>query len=489
MQGVPVLATGFGGQASLTSRTAMGLIDYEFTASESHLGLADSVWVEPSVEHLANLMKTWSIAPPHFLQQLAKQAQVDYRYPLSWLDVVQSTKTAVQKVCDQSVSELPQIAWVSTWNSPCGIATYSQNLTRAFYRERLKIYANSDAQIVDVDEAHVLRTWVRGQNNYGDLAKEILLQGAQIAIIQSQSGLMSLSGLCTLLADLQSAKVMTYVTLHNTYDWFGPQAPHLSAIHRQILTQVTRLLVHTLEDLNRLKQAGFVANVTYFPHGIYDSPKEEAITSREYWGIPKTSPVIASFGFLMPHKGQQVLLEALAQLPAPYDQTHLLMLNTVLPDPVSQGEWVACQEKIQDFGLGGRVHAELNFLPESLALRHLALADAIIFPYQHTEESASGAVRMGLATRRPVIVTPLAIFKDVSRVSYQLAGFDASAIQNGLIHVLAGIAHKAPQASYAIEAEQMLRARNWSSLSLRLKNMVEGESLDIFDYQIMVSPS
>jgi hypothetical protein len=31
-----------------------------------------------------------------------------------------------------------------------------------------------------------------------------------------------------------------------------------------------------------------------------------------------------------------------------------------------------------------------------------------------------------------------------------------------------------------------LNARDWYNLSLRLKNMVEGEYLDIFDYEVMV---
>jgi glycosyltransferase involved in cell wall biosynthesis len=349
------------------------------------------------------------------------------------------------------------------------------------------VFANTDAQALELDETYVTRCWMRGQERYPELAQAILAKGAKIAIVQSQPGLMSLSGLCDLLAALQAGQVATYVTLHNTRDWFAAEAPSLTGGQRHALSGATRLLVHTLEDMNRLKRAGFIDNVVYFPHGIYDSPKPEQMTAKSYWQIPEASPVIATFGFLMPHKGQQVLLEALAQLPPPYDQTHLLMLNTVLPEPGSQGEWQACQEKINALGLQARVHVETQFLVEAVALQHLAMADAIVFPYQYTKESASGAVRMGLATRRPVVVTPLAIFDDVAPVSYRLAGTDVTAITNGLLDLLGKYRGNGAIPEFLDQAHQMLAARDWVMLSKRLKNMVEGEYFDVFGPDLLSS--
>ena len=484
-QGVPVIATGFGGQVSLTARAAMALIDYDFAPSGSHLGLMDSVWVEPRVDHLASLMSAWASAPPALLQQIAAQAQASYAYPKSWKDVAQLTQTAVTTVRERALPALPKIAWVSTWNSPCGIATYSENLARSFARERLHIYANSDAQALEADGPGVTRAWVRGQDSYPDLLAAIQAQGAGVAIIQSQPGLMPLTGLCDLLSGLQALGMATHVTLHNTQDWFGSRAPTLTAYQRAAFAKATRLLVHTVDDLNRLKQAGLVENVVFFPHGIYDSPLPEEITPRSHWQIPANSPVIATFGFLMPHKGQQVLLEALARLPAPYEKTHLLMLNTVLAQPSSQMEWQACQDKIQALGLQDRVHVETQFLAEAVALHHLAAADAIVFPYQYTEESASGAVRMGLATRQAVAVTPLAIFEDVSRATYAFSGTDVTAITQGLVDLLSQQASLGATVSYRQEAERLLAARDWQMLSERLKNLVEGEYLDAFSDQML----
>lgn len=484
--GVPVIATGFGGQVSLTARAAMGLIDYDFRASASHLGIPDSIWVEPRADHLATLMKAWANASKTQLQELATQAQEAYAYPRTWVDVAKKTKSAVHRVQQAALSELPQIAWVSTWNSPCGIAAYSENLVRAFYPKRLHIWANSDAQVLNPDAEFVSRRWIRGQSEYIQLAQAIIASGAQVVIIQSQPGLMPLAGLCDLLLRLQAAQISTYVTLHNTCDWFGYQGLILDALQKEALTKTTRLLVHSVDDLNRLKRAGFVDNVVYFPHGIYDSPVAEDIATREQWQIPESSPVIATFGFLLPHKGQQVLLEALASLPKPYDQTHLLMLNTVLAEASSKLEWQACSKKIQALNLQDRVHAQAQFLPEKVALQQLAMADAIVFPYQHTEESASGAVRMGLATRRPVAVTPLAIFDDVSSATYRFNGTDASAITAGLLDLLSSLRSSGASMSYLSEAHQLLEARDWQTLSERLKNIVEGEFLDGFGNGILI---
>ena len=55
----------------------------------------------------------------------------------------------------------------------------------------------------------------------------------------------------------------------------------------------------------------------------------------------------------------------------------------------------------------------------------------VVFPYQQTQESASGAVRLGLASLVPVACTPLPIFDDVANATYQLSGITPEAIAEG----------------------------------------------------------
>ena len=65
-------------------------------------------------------------------------------------------------------------------------------------------------------------------------------------------------------------------------------------------------------------------------------------------------------------------------------------------------------------------------------LKKLSKTDLVIFPYQSTNESVSGAVRQGISSLAPVAVTPLPIFDDVAEVVYKLPGTTASSIASGL---------------------------------------------------------
>jgi hypothetical protein len=67
-------------------------------------------------------------------------------------------------------------------------------------------------------------------------------------------------------------------------------------------------------------------------------------------------------------------------------------------------------------------------------------AETIVSPYQETGESASGAVRYGLASGRAVAVIPLAIFDDVSLAVFRLPGFVPQQIADGITEIFNGIA-------------------------------------------------
>ena len=54
-----------------------------------------------------------------------------------------------------------------------------------------------------------------------------------------------------------------------------------------------------------------------------------------------------------------------------------------------------------------------DFLDDDVAIATLAKCELLVFPYQNTKESASGAVRMGVASGVPLAVSPIPIFDDV----------------------------------------------------------------------------
>ena len=62
----------------------------------------------------------------------------------------------------------------------------------------------------------------------------------------------------------------------------------------------------------------------------------------------------------------------------------------------------------------------------------LSLFDCIVFPYQKSNESSSASVRQGIASLRPVLVTPVDIFADASDLVEFLPGQTAQDIADGI---------------------------------------------------------
>ena len=116
-----------------------------------------------------------------------------------------------------------------------------------------------------------------------------------------------------------------------------------------------------------------------------------------------------------------------------YPAAHLLMLNADYPAPESREERERCLALARLMGLEGQMRLINDFLDAEEMLFLLSACDVLVFPYQRSEESASGAVQLGLAAGRPVLTTPLPVFADLAEVVHQLSATDALAIAEGVL--------------------------------------------------------
>jgi glycosyltransferase involved in cell wall biosynthesis len=146
------------------------------------------------------------------------------------------------------------------------------------------------------------------------------------------------------------------------------------------------------------------------------------------------------------------------------DSLHLLLVNAEYPVPASAELAETCRQRIQAPDLAGRVTLITDYLPDEESLAWLGMADAIVFPYQHTQESSSAAVRWGLSTGRPIFCTPLAIFEDVAEAVTFLPGTDSQSMADGLRkNIDAGL--------QALQGD-WIRNHGWSAVSARLRNVL-----------------
>ena len=288
------------------------------------------------------------------------------------------------------------IGWISTWGIRCGIATYSRFLVEQM--EDVVVLCQSGEGEVE----GAIPCWERDSDSFTGIIAQVAAKGIDTVVIQHQPGLLRFSYLNQLLLKLSDMDVRVFITMHNTRDRsiIFPSKRIEKVVDG--LKSCSTVMVHTNADVENLKSLGLEDNVVMIPHGIYPPPSESADT------LPVEGRVMGSFGFLLPHKGQLELIEAFERLPG-WDELLLLCATRE-----GSGNMEAkINAIIENKGLSGRVRLVTDFLDDDVAVATLAKCDLLVFPYQNTKESASGAVRMGVASGVPLAVTPIPIFDDI----------------------------------------------------------------------------
>jgi glycosyltransferase involved in cell wall biosynthesis len=475
--GKPVIATAYGGQADFCTPQTAWLCDYSFAYARTHLAVASSVWTEPDVGSLAKALSECFSAPAEKRMHRAQAGQALVRSQFTWTQVAERVRRAVEEVgrWPASVLRLPKVGLVSTWNSRCGIAAYSKWLVGEIAPEQLVVFADRAAALVEPDEEFVRRSWTQGfADPLDDLYDAICAAAVDAVVVQFNLGFFHLQALAALIDRLVERGILVFICLHSTIDVERPDLTIRLQEAKSSLARACRLLVHSVHDLNRLKALGLVDNVTLFPQGAPISVPVDRDRVRRDLGLAGKS-VVATFGYLLPHKGLRETIRAFALIKRRRRNAHLYMLNALYPVPQSAEEQQSCLAEIKALGLENCVTLTTDYLPDHEVLTQLCAADVLVFPYQHTQESTSAAVRLGLASLVPVACTPLPIFDDVSNATYRLSDITPDAIADG-INIL--LSNAGLRSELATKQKAWLAAHAWPTLSRRLMGLVRGEFVD-----------
>ena len=288
------------------------------------------------------------------------------------------------------------IGWITTWGIRCGIATYSKFLVE----QMTDVHVMCQSGEGEVEGA--VPCWSRDSRFFEGILAQIAAKGLDTIVIQHQPGLLRFAYLNELLIRLSEMEIKVFITLHNTRDRsiIFPSKRIEKVVEG--LKKCSTVMVHTKADVANLKQLGVAENVVMIPHGIYPPPKNDVET------IEPEGRVMGTFGFLLPHKGQIELVEAFERMPG-WD--NLLMLCATRDGSKNMENKLT--KLIEEKGLQDRVKLITDFLEDDVAVATLAKCDLLVFPYQNTKESASGAVRMGVAAGVPIAVSPIPIFEDI----------------------------------------------------------------------------
>jgi glycosyltransferase involved in cell wall biosynthesis len=471
--GLPLIVTGHGGHMDFCGPDNARLVDFRLAASGSHVAPPLSLWAEPDVDDLAAALREAYCGAPEVAARTAR-AREGIGPAMSRANFVRRVEEAALRAVTRPPARPLRLCVVSSWNVRCGIAEYTRFLLDAIGRAdaSIEISVLSDTRPVIGPETGIAArpAWALGSARAAaSLQQAVSVDDPDIVLIQHQPGLLDWVSLGCLLSSLAAPHLVLAVTLHNTAHLLEVEdEDRESALEG--LRVASRLLVHSLADVERLRGLGLVDNVVLIPHGAPDVVRTNHVRSL----TGNDTVTIGSYGFLLRDKGIPHLIEAAGLLKARWPKIRLCLLHADYGGEESKATLAACREAVVASGLDGAVELVTDFLPFETSRARLAACDVIALPYQRSKEGASGALRVALSTGTCVAVSPLRVFDDAEDAVYRLPGLAASDIAEGLACLL-GDRDLRARTSHA--ARQWTMERHWDAVASRTLGMLRGLSV------------
>ncbi|WP_447955915.1 glycosyltransferase [Vreelandella sp. EE7] len=474
-----LVVTGYGAHTDFTPASHSGVIDYCFAQAQSHFASGQALWVEPSVSSTVGQIKR-QIEALRQKGERATQAASGLSAAIQARFFSSAAATSalaalgrLQAIPDTSLPAL-SISLYTTWDEPCGIAQYSDHLLDAMQTldeaTRIEVHAPTKQQVPPSSTLQVVESsWQKGASPQ--------LASAQGNVVWLQHHFAFYELDLALQQEVKQARQQgkrVYITLHTTRPVIDFDTSRRRVV-AATLAEFDRVFVHTLDDLNYLKRIGLTDNVTHMHQGVASDPATQTRMTQ----APSNAPIIGCFGFLLPHKGVNTLIEAFAKLlessTLPEAAT-LRLVTSVRDEPSSQEELARCQRTAQRLGVTAHIEWITDFLPLDEAQKRLAECSVVVLPYQYTQESSSAAVRTAVAACPAILTTPAPIFDEVANVVWQTEGFEHADIAKAITQVLS--ASEEQRSTYQKARAQWLDERRWATLAQRYQGLMRAALVD-----------
>lgn len=331
-----------------------------------------------------------------------------------------------------------RILHVSTWNRPCGIATYCGNLVASLDKLGLtndvyqlqphlwRSYTPADAarlhdeiarharsyDLVHVQHEHGFFGCANGfkaaTKNYGATLRRIRLGNTPvvttfhtepIAVPKDKARGQRLS---------LNAVLRHVNQLRRRAAW----RRHVSG-HFGVKTTQAKAIVHTTTTRRAMIRHGMPADAVHLiEHGCLP-PRTVGLQQRqakECLGLHPSVTLLTMFGFVSRYKGHHVAIQALARMPGRF---HLAICGGVHPE--SDERYLdSLLRLIEKLNLQDRVTIT-GWLDEAAAELYYAATDICLAPYTDATLSASGAITWALASGKPTIGSRVPAFRNICR--------------------------------------------------------------------------
>lgn len=320
-----------------------------------------------------------------------------------------------------------RIALVTTWGTACGIATYSEELTRAYLKAGHEVTILAPAEMGSCIretgiQAPAIQCWTRQLVGLSPKMDQILKTppGFDIVHFQHEHGLFwSAMGLLEALRQLQDRQVYhnikTVITLHTIFHYGSWQH---SGLYDGLRHFADAVVVHTTEGAASIAVArGAKAELVIIPHGTELGQLGNREDGLRYLNIPQTVWNKAIFGLIFgfqgPSKNTVCTVRAFADsLSRRYQDTGVLI---VAGEDGETGYLNEIEGAIGESGYGRHVHIHRGFTPVARVPDVLAAADFGVLNTNSWTLSASGAAHVYMRYGVPLAVADRPIYNEAIR--------------------------------------------------------------------------
>ncbi len=481
LAGVPVIASGYSGHTDFcTSETAL-LLPCRLEPSRSPFVVEHAEWGEPDEQALRLAMRqAFEHAGDPAVQARTARASAHVR-AFTW-DRAAARAASFIRTLDASERVPLRAGMLTTWHERCGIAEYSRQLIAAVDDSAIEwtILAprRPDAATAFPGTAAqgpapaVSRCWDdKWPVDLSQAVDQIRRLDLQAVHVQTHLNAWAAPAAEALVRAAAEGR-RVFVTLHSVRG-ARPDAGLVRA-----LAALDRLVVHTDDDRRRLRDLGLDQNVTVLPQGYPEGADEPLNAARARLGV-SGGPIVGTFGFLRPHKGVVELIRAVGRMRRRYPHVALLAVTALYPSDDSTAYHERCQVEAARQGLTGQCHFITDFLDAGASVAALQACDVVALPYLPTIDSSSAAVRIALASRRPVVTSDVPVFADV-RDAVLTSRRTPRALVASLTRVLED---PALRDRLAVHAARRLDEESWTAVGATYRKMLRSAAMDLSSFQ------
>jgi glycosyltransferase involved in cell wall biosynthesis len=197
------------------------------------------------------------------------------------------------------------------------------------------------------------------------------------------------------------------VTVHDSLPFNASPSSFVQTIGvGSIYAGFDRLIVHTADAVTKLVEAGHSPDsVACIPHGILPATGDAA----EMGEVPSPDEdvlLLVQFGVIKPYKGVDVLVRAMAAMPA---EARGRCRALIAGKPaIAMGP---LESLVDSLAVGDHVEFDLRFFTAAEMHALFGRASAMVFPYRCID--ASGVLFSCLRAGRPIVASDLGMFREM----------------------------------------------------------------------------